>query len=73
MIEAVVEAMNREIGRTSDAPHRYDEIKKAIEQTVDRDAWRQKFVGNNPRDREFFEVFAWPGLIEAAHAEMWPR
>jgi glyoxylase-like metal-dependent hydrolase (beta-lactamase superfamily II) len=74
MIEAVVEAMNREMGRTSDAPQtRYEEIKKAVEQIVDRDAWRQKFVGNNPSDREFFEVFAWPGLIEAAHAEMWPR
>ena len=22
---------------------------------------------------DFFEVFAWPGLIEAVHAEMWPR
>jgi cyclase len=74
LLEAVVGAMNREIGRTSTEPKaRFSEIKKAVEQAVDMRMWQQKFAGNDPSEREFFEVFAWPGLLEAAHAEMWPR
>jgi hypothetical protein len=46
---------------------------KAVEKGVDMRAWQQKFAGDDPNDRNFFEVFAWPGLLEAAHAEMWPR
>jgi glyoxylase-like metal-dependent hydrolase (beta-lactamase superfamily II) len=74
LIEAVVGAMNREIGRTSADPQkRFNEIKKAVEQIVDMKAWRQKFAGDDTHEGEFFEVFAGPGLLEAAHAEMWPR
>jgi hypothetical protein len=49
LIEAVVGAMNREIGRTSADPQtRFNEIKKAVEQSVDMKAWRQKFAGDAP-------------------------
>jgi cyclase len=74
LIEAVVAAMTREIGRTSvqSAKDRFEEIKKGVERDVDMQAWRQKFAGDDPSDN-FFEVFAWPGLIQAAHAEMWTR
>lgn len=44
-----------------------------MEKSVDMKVWEQKFAGDDPNDRDFFEVFAWPGLLEAAHAEMWPR
>jgi cyclase len=74
LIEAVIAAMNQEIGRTSANPQkRFDEIKNAVERNVDVNAWRQKFAGDDPAEQDFFEVFAWPGLLEAAHAEMWPR
>jgi len=74
LIEAVVNAVDEEIGRTSSsAQKRLDQIKKAVEQKVDMKAWSQKFAGDDPNEREFFEVFAWPGLVEAVHAEMWPR
>ena len=74
LLETVVGAMNREIGRTNDEPKaRFAEIKKAVEQAVDMRTWQQKFAGDDPSARQFFEVFAWPGLLEAAHAEMWPR
>jgi cyclase len=74
LIEVVIAAINQEIGRTNADPHRrFDEIKKAVERSVDVNAWRQKFAGDDPNDRDFFEVFTWPGLLEAAHAEMWPR
>ncbi len=73
-LEAVVGAMNDEIGRTSDLPERrLEAIKKAVEQHVDVNAWRQTFAGDNAGERDFFDSFTWPGLIEAALAEMWPR
>jgi glyoxylase-like metal-dependent hydrolase (beta-lactamase superfamily II) len=74
LIEAVVEAMNKEIARVSADPKtRFDEIKSAVERSVDVRAWRQKFAGDDPNQRELFDGFSWPGLLEAAHAEMWPR
>ena len=74
LIEAVVAAMNQEIGRTSSEPQkRFDQIKKSVEQKVDKTAWRRRFVGDNPSETEFFESFSWPGLLEAVHAELWPR
>jgi hypothetical protein len=73
LIEAVIAAMNQEIGHTTDPQKSFDEIKKAVERNVDMSAWMQKFAGDDPNERDFFEVFAWPGLLEAAHAEMWPR
>ena len=74
LIEVVVAAMNQEIGRTNAEPQkRFDEIRNAVEKSVDMKVWEQKFAGDDPNDRDFFEFFAWPGLLEAAHAEMWPR
>jgi len=74
LIEAVVAGMNQEIRRSMEgAQRRFNEIRKAAEQNVDKNAWRQQFAGDDPNDRDSFDVFTWPGLIEAAHAEMWPR
>jgi len=74
LLEAVIAAMAQEIGRTSASPqNRFEAIKKGVEQNVDVKAWRQKFAGDDPQNQEFFDVFSWPGLLEAAHAEMWPR
>jgi len=74
LIEAVIEAMNKEIARTSADPKtRLEGIKTAVERSVDVKAWRQKFAGDDPNEGEFFEGFTWPGLLEAALAEMWPR
>jgi len=66
--------MNQEIGRTNAEPQkRFAEISNAVEKSVDMKSWQQKFAGDDPSDRDFFEVFTWPGLLEAAHAQMWPR
>ncbi len=74
LIEAVVAAMRREIGRTSASPEsRFNAIRKAVELEVDVKQWRRKFAGDDPDDADFFDSFAWPGLLEAAHAELWPR
>jgi len=74
LIEAVIGAMNREIGRISTDPRtRFEEIKTAVEKSLDLKAWRQKFAGDDPNEREFFDAFSCPGLLEAVHADMWPR
>jgi glyoxylase-like metal-dependent hydrolase (beta-lactamase superfamily II) len=52
---------------------RLEQIKTAVAQRVDVKAWRQKFVADDPNESDFFDSFAWPGLIQAALAEMWPR
>lgn len=74
LIEAVIQAMTREIGRTSATPQtRFKEIRKAVEQAVDVDRWRRKFAGDDANNADFFDSFSWPGLLEAALAELWPR
>jgi hypothetical protein len=74
LIEAVVAAINEEIGRSSSEPQkRFEQIKKAVEQKVDEKVWSQKFAGKDESEMEFFEAFSWPGLLEAVLAEMWPR
>jgi len=74
LIDAVINAMNQEIARSSDGPHtRFEQIKKAVEQKVDMKLWSEKFAGNDANDRDFFETWSWPSLIEAVHAELWPR
>jgi len=73
-MSAVVEAMTQEIARTSADPQsRFEEIKKGVEQHVDKNAWARKFGGEDQDERDFFADFTWPGLLQAVHAEMWPR
>ena len=74
LLEAVIVAINQEIAQSIVPPRRrLDEIKKAVEQNVDVKGWRQKFAGDDPENQNFFDTFSLPGLIEAAHAELWPR
>jgi hypothetical protein len=62
LLSAVLEAMTREIARTSaEPPSRYDEIKKAVEQHVDKTAWARKFAGEDQDERDFFVDFC--GLV----------
>ena len=66
--------MNQGIGRTSSEPQkRFDQIKKSVEQKVDKKAWCRRFAGDDRSEAEFFESFSWPGLLESMHAELWPR
>ncbi len=34
---------------------------------------RDAFAGTDEGNLEYFDTFSWPGLIKAAHAEMWRR
>jgi hypothetical protein len=74
LIDAVVAAVEREIARTSTDPKsRLSEIEQAVDRDVGMKKWGAKFTGSNADDEDFFEGFSWPGLIETALAEMWPR
>lgn len=71
---AVVAAVTDEIGRSGATAHRrLPEIKAAVAKNADIDSWRQKFAGDNPENRDFFDSFALTGVVEAAHAELWPQ
>jgi len=73
-LEAVVSAVNDEIGRSGATAHRrLAEIKVAVSKNAGIDSWRQKFAGNDPENRDFFDSFALTGVVEAAHAELWPQ
>jgi cyclase len=73
-LEAVVGAINDEIGRSGATAHRrLAEIKVAVAKNAGIDSWRQKFAGDDPENRDFFDSLALTGVVEAAHAELWPQ
>jgi len=45
-------------GSSADPKTRFEEIKGAVERNLDVKAWRQKFAGDDPNDREFFDAFS---------------
>lgn len=73
-LAAVVGAINDEIGRSGATAHRrLPEIKLAVAKNAGIDFWRQQFAGDDPENRDFFDSFALTGVVEAAHAELWPQ
>lgn len=73
-LEAVTRAITDEIGRSGGTAHRrLPEIKAAVAKNAGIDSWRQKFAGDDPENRDFFDGFALTGVMEAGHAELWPQ
>ncbi len=73
-LQAVVVAITDEIGRSTTSAHRrLPEVKAAVAKNADIDSWRLKFAGNDPDNRDFFDSFSLTGVVEAAHAELWPQ
>jgi cyclase len=73
-LTAVVRAIDQDIQvHGTGAKRRLEEIRKSVEQNINLEAWRKKFAGDDPDSRDFFDSFSWPGVIDAAHAELWPR
>ncbi|MGA8144225.1 MAG: MBL fold metallo-hydrolase [Candidatus Acidiferrales bacterium] len=73
-LEAVIRAVTDEIERSATTPHRrLEAIKAAVAKNADLDSWRQKFAGDSAENRDFFDSFSVTGVVEAAHAELWPR
>jgi cyclase len=72
-VEAVLPVVSREVHRASNRSN-HDTVKAAVVAAFDVSPWRQAFTGGqDPGNLEYFDDFAWPGLIKAAHAELWRR
>ena len=73
-LTAVVGAIDQYIlGNGAGAKRHLEELRKFVETTIDMPAWRQKFAGDDADARDFFDSFSGPGVVDAAHAELWPR
>jgi cyclase len=73
-LTAVVQAIDQYImGNGAGAKRHLEEMRTFVEKNVDMSAWRQKFAGDDADARDFFDSFSGPGVVDAAHAEMWPR
>jgi cyclase len=72
LIETVIAKVEREIDggkRSKDLA----EVKTNVTRSLDLAAYHAQFGGEDADNRDFFDDFALPGLITAAHAELWPR
>jgi cyclase len=73
-LTAVVQAIDQYImGNGAGAKRHLEEMRKFVEKNIDMARWRQKFAGDDADARDFFDSFSGPGVVDAAHAEMWPR
>ncbi len=61
------------VHRMGNNPADYDKVRAEVEKAVNFDAWRQKFAGDDKVDRDFFDSFPHPGVVQAAFAQTWVR
>jgi glyoxylase-like metal-dependent hydrolase (beta-lactamase superfamily II) len=72
-VEAVLPVVSREVYRAANRSS-LDAVKAAVASAFDVGPWRQAFTGGqDPDNLEYFDDFSWPGLVKAAHAELWRR
>ena len=72
-IQTVTAQVSREIYRVGNGPQNLEAVREAVLKSVDVASWRQKFAGDDPDSRDFFDGFSLRGLITAAYAEAWGR
>jgi hypothetical protein len=65
--------MKAAVHKLGNNPADFDKIKTEVEKTVDFNAWRQKFVGDNKDDQGYFDAFPKEGAMAASFAETWPQ
>jgi glyoxylase-like metal-dependent hydrolase (beta-lactamase superfamily II) len=68
-VVAAVTKFIRQTGKGKDL----EAIQKAVEATVDVAGWRKTFAGDDKDGRELFDTFSYPGLLNAATAEVRAR
>jgi cyclase len=73
LLKTVVSEVSEAIYRLGNGPRKLEAVKKEVQQKIDLNALRQQFAGDDIDNRNFFDTFSLPGLIEAAYAELWPR
>lgn len=72
-VQTVTAQVGREIYRIGNGPQNLEAVREAVLKALDVAAWRQKFAGDDPDNRDFFDGFSLRGLITAAYAEAWGR
>ena len=72
-IQTVTTQVSREIYRIGNGPQNLEAVREAVLKSLDLAAWRQKFAGDDPDNRDFFDTFSLRGLVTAAYAEAWGR
>lgn len=72
-IATVVAKVSEEIHRRGNSSANLEDVQKAVAQSLDLGAWRQRFAGDDVPSRDTFDGFSFPGLVKAAHAELWRR
>lgn len=69
----VTGALSDTLYRLGNNPADLEKIRAEVEKAVDMDGWRQKFAGDDPVDRAFFDGFTRQGVVNAAFAQTWTR
>lgn len=72
-MKTIVAEVRKDVIQIGGGSRKYPEIQAAVEKNIDLASWRQRFAGDDPDNKDFFDTFTLPGLVEAAHAELWPR
>lgn len=69
-LSEVVAQVSVTIHRLGNNARNLELVRTEVEKSVDFAAWRQKFAGDNPEDRDFFDSFSRPGVVSAAFAQL---
>jgi glyoxylase-like metal-dependent hydrolase (beta-lactamase superfamily II) len=72
-VREVTAQVSREIYRIGNGPQNLEAVREAVLKALDVAAWRQKFAGDDPDNRDLFDGFSLRGLVTAAYAEAWGR
>jgi cyclase len=72
-IQTVSAQVSQETYRLGNGPRNLEAVRAAVLKAVDVATWRQKFAGDDPENRDFFDGFSLSGLITAAYAQTWGR
>ncbi len=72
LVDAVVTEVSRDVHRRGGGSRNLDAVRESVNKNIDMKAWREKFVGGNKEDWDFFDSSV-AGLITSAYAEIWGR
>jgi hypothetical protein len=69
-LETVTNEVDRQVYLVGSGSRNLEKVRAAVEKNVDFAKWRKYFAGDNKDDIEFFDTFSWPGVVNAAHAQI---
>lgn len=72
LVETVVTEVSKDVHRRGGGSRNLDGVRESLNRNIDMKAWREKFVGANKEDWDFFDSSV-AGLITSAYAEVWGR